>query len=149
MARCHSGSTTSTIARRVSLRRSGSSRSQQAQSNNPRQAPQGKSSTLKKKDKKDKGHVIPTQLDHSVADFLCRPSVDEIIKQSGHWFSRAIDPFFNVKNAIVVGMKGKGDDSSDKDEDDKDGSGEVAVQSKGEEEKENMYVPHIWSYMHL
>ncbi|KAK0465805.1 hypothetical protein IW261DRAFT_1427007 [Armillaria novae-zelandiae] len=64
------------------------------------------SSSGKKKGKKTKG-----------------ATVDEIIKQAGRWFSRAADPFINVKNAIVIGMKLKdAGDSEDDNDEDADGS---------------------------
>ncbi|KAK0493566.1 hypothetical protein EDD18DRAFT_1356498 [Armillaria luteobubalina] len=79
---------------------------QSSSHNKARQAQNSKSSSSsgKKKEKKMKGLMV-----------------DKIIKQAGCWFSRAANPFINVKNAIVVGMKLKDVGDNDQDDNDEDG----------------------------
>ncbi|PBK86078.1 hypothetical protein ARMGADRAFT_1035815 [Armillaria gallica] len=67
-----------------------------------------------------------------------KPSVDEIIKQAGCWFSRAVDPFINVKNAIIVGMNGSDEDGGDEEEEggdkEEDNNDEATMDKSNEED---------------
>ncbi|KAK0472299.1 hypothetical protein IW261DRAFT_1509111 [Armillaria novae-zelandiae] len=103
--------------RRLSFRRS-SSHNKAHQTQNSKTS----SSSGKKKGKKTKG-----------------PMVDKIIKQAGRWFSRAADPFINVKNAIVVGMKLKDicdNDQDDNDEDSRDNNQEGHDEEPTEDDRD-------------
>ncbi|KAK0438708.1 uncharacterized protein EV420DRAFT_1486591 [Desarmillaria tabescens] len=68
-----------------------------------------------------------------------KPSVDEIVKQAGRWFSRAVNPFINVKNTIVVGMNGSNEVGADEEEEarDKEEDNEEATVDKRNEESLN------------
>ncbi len=65
--------------------------------------------------------------------------------QAGHWFSRAVDSFINIKNTIIVSMNGSSKDSADEEEeagDKEDDNEDKAIVDKWNKE-ESLDTPYV------